>query len=71
MGLLSKWLIIGGVCLILAGLLLWATSKVGIPLGKLPGDFHWKWGTTTLYFPLATTVILSLLLNLILYWIRK
>ena len=63
----AKWLIVTGALLIGAGLLFWLGGRVG--LGRLPGDFLWKGRRTTVYFPLATSILISILLTLFLnFW---
>jgi hypothetical protein len=61
-----------GLFLVLFGALLIVGSRFGLPIGRLPGDFHWRSrsGNTQLYFPLATSIVLSLLLTLILWLLR-
>jgi hypothetical protein len=67
---LGKILIIVGVLFLIFGLVL--TSKLHIPwLGKLPGDIQIKRDNFHFYFPIATSILLSLLLSLILYFFRK
>ena len=44
---------------------------LGVPLGRLPGDFYMRRGSFTFYFPLATSIILSILLTLILAFFRR
>jgi uncharacterized protein HemY len=44
---------------------------LGVPLGRLPGDFHMRRGNFSFYFPLATSIILSVLLTLILAFFRR
>jgi hypothetical protein len=67
---MGRTLIIIGIILILVGL--WITYGPRIPLvGKLPGDILVKRENFTFYFPLATSILLSLLLSLVLYLIRK
>jgi len=44
---------------------------LGLPLGRLPGDFYMRRGSFTFYFPLATSIILSILLTLILAFFRR
>jgi predicted MFS family arabinose efflux permease len=44
---------------------------VGVPLGRLPGDFYMRRGSFTFYFPLATSIIVSILLTLILAFFRR
>ena len=67
---LGKALIGMGVFVVLIGLLLIGASKLNMPLGRLPGDFSWrsKSGNTSFYFPLATSILVSILLT-VLFWI--
>lgn len=67
---LGKALIGMGVFVVLIGVLLIGASKLNMPLGRLPGDFSWrsKSGNTSFYFPLATSVLVSILLT-VLFWI--
>jgi predicted MFS family arabinose efflux permease len=44
---------------------------LGVPLGRLPGDFYRRRGSFTFYFPLATSIIDSILLTLILAFFRR
>ena len=44
---------------------------LGVPLGRLPGDFSVKRGNFAFYFPLATSIILSILLTLIFALFRR
>lgn len=62
---LGKFLIILGALIIALGLLLTFLPKIPY-LGKLPGDIYIKKGNFTFYFPLATSIILSILLTIIL-----
>jgi len=66
----GKYLIIAGCVLIIAGLLFTYGSKVPF-LGKLPGDFLVKKENFTFYFPLVTSLLLSLLFSLVMYFIRR
>jgi hypothetical protein len=43
----------------------------GVPFGRLPGDFVFRRGNFSFYFPLATSIILSILLTLIFAFFRK
>ncbi|PYZ99221.1 hypothetical protein CR205_09650 [Alteribacter lacisalsi] len=63
---MSKLLIMIGVVLIVAGLL-WQVGGRFINLGKLPGDFLFKSGNTTVYFPLMTSIVISIILSLVLF----
>ncbi len=67
---LGKALVGMGVFVVLIGVLLIGASKLNMPLGRLPGDFSWrsKSGNTSFYFPLATSILVSILLT-VLFWI--
>ena len=56
-----------GLILVGAGLLVMS----GVPIGRLPGDISIKRGNFTFYFPLATSIIASLLLTLLLSLLRR
>ena len=69
---LSKLLILGGVALIVVGGLILLGGKFPwLRLGRLPGDFSWGSGSVKVYFPLATSLILSLLLTLLFRLFQK
>ncbi len=70
MDYMGKFLIILGVIIAATGGLLLIFKHSGIPiLGKLPGDIIIKKENFTFYFPLATSIILSIILSLILYFV--
>jgi len=58
-----------GGLLVVAGLLLTAFGRLG--LGKLPGDFVIRRGNFTMYFPLMTSILVSLLLSLLFWALRR
>lgn len=62
----AKMLIVAGVCLILAGLF-WQFGSKFLPLGRLPGDIAVEKENFRFYFPLGTSILLSLLLSLLAY----
>jgi hypothetical protein len=68
---LAKLVILLGAALLLAGILLLVVGRLHLPLGRLPGDILYRGKNTTFYFPLATSILLSLLLTLILYLVGK
>jgi Protein of unknown function (DUF2905) len=68
---LAKLLILLGAALLLAGILLLVVGRLHLPLGRLPGDILYRGKNTTFYFPLGTSILLSLLLTLILYLVGK
>lgn len=69
MSTISKVLIILGIIIILIGLLLPWLQKLG--LGHLPGDIVVKRKNYSFYFPIVTSLIVSLLISLILWFFRK
>jgi Protein of unknown function (DUF2905) len=67
---LGKSLILIGLALAVFGAAMWALS--GVPLiGKLPGDFYVRRGNFTFYFPLATCVLISIVLSLLFALLRR
>ena len=71
MGPFGKLLIAVGVVLVIAGLFLVFLGRFHLPIGRLPGDIVYRGRRTTFYFPLATSILLSVLLTLVLYVIGK
>lgn len=71
MNSLGKILIVAGIVAIIAGLiLLFAGDKLNW-LGNLPGDIKMEKGNTRIYFPMTTMIILSLILSLVMWIIRR
>ena len=64
---LGKLLIVLGIVLMGAGVVLTVLGRTNLPLGRLPGDIVYRGKDTTLYFPLATSLLVSVLLSLVLY----
>jgi hypothetical protein len=69
-GTLGKALIICGICLVVIGLILILGDKIPW-IGRLPGDIYIKREKYTFYFPLMTSIIISLLLTLFFWLFRK
>ena len=61
---------LGGVLLVL-GVVLTLFGRTNLPLGRLPGDILYRGKNTTFYFPLATSLLLSVVLSVVLYVITK
>ncbi len=68
---LGKVLIALGVFLAVAGIVLVLLGKTGLPIGRLPGDVFYRGKNTTFYFPLATSVLVSIVLSIVLYVIGR
>ena len=64
---MGKLLVVAGLIVAGVGLLI----MVGVPIGRLPGDMTIKRGNFTFYFPLATSIIASILLTLLLALLRR
>jgi hypothetical protein len=58
---MGRALILGGLVMVVAGLAL----TYGLPLGRLPGDFTFRRGGFTFYVPLASCILVSVLLTLV------
>lgn len=56
-----------GLILVVVGAALLLAGRLGIPLGRLPGDFAWRGKNTQVYFPLGTCVLFSVVLSLAFY----
>jgi len=66
----GKILIILGIVLAFVGLLLTGLGKISF-LGRLPGDIFIQRKNFTFYFPITTSILISILISLILYFISK
>ena len=64
---MGKLLLVVGLVIAGVGLLMMA----GIPFGRLPGDIVIRRGSGTFYFPLATSILLSIILTLLLAVLRR
>jgi DUF2905 family protein len=66
---LGRLLIVLGALLLVAGLALTAFGRIG--LGRLPGDLVYRRGNFSFYFPLMTSILLSIVLSLLLWMFRR
>ena len=64
---MGKVLVILGLIIAAIG----AAMMLGLPLGRLPGDFAVRRGNFSFYFPLTTSIVLSIVLTLLLAWFRR
>jgi Protein of unknown function (DUF2905) len=71
MGDLGRMLVWIGGLILLFGVVLILAGKLNLPVGRLPGDFTWRGKNTTVYFPLMTSIILSVILSLVLYFVNR
>ncbi len=68
---LGKLLMVLGAVLLAAGVLLTFAGRLNLPLGRLPGDIVYRGKNTVFYFPLATSLLVSIVLSLIFYLIGR
>jgi hypothetical protein len=65
-------LILGlGLALVAIGAVLMLAGRMGVPIGRLPGDFVYRGKHATVYFPLVTCIVISVILTVILYAISR
>jgi hypothetical protein len=64
---MGRIVIVVGLVLVAVGLLI----TVGVPIGRLPGDLTFRRGNVSFYFPLTTSILASILLTLLLWFISK
>ena len=64
---LGKVLVVFGAVLVVVGIVVMVLGRMNFPLGRLPGDFLYRGKNTTIYFPLVTSVVVSVVLLVLLY----
>jgi len=69
---LGKILIGFGLVLLIAGAIVLVLGRLNVPIGRLPGDLSWRnrTGTTRVYFPVVTCIVLSILFSLVMWLIN-
>jgi heme/copper-type cytochrome/quinol oxidase subunit 2 len=71
MGGLGRALVIMGAVVVVVGLALMLAGRFNLPLGRLPGDITYRGKNTVIYFPITTSIIVSVVLSLIMYLISR
>ena len=64
---MGKFLVAVGLLIAFAGVLI----MLGAPIGRLPGDIYYRRGTTTIYVPITTSILISVVLTLVLSFLRR
>ena len=64
---MGKVLIVVGLLIAGIGVLI----SMGLPVGRLPGDISYRRGNFGFYFPLATSILVSIVLTLVFYFLRR
>ena len=68
---LGKVLLGLGALLVIAGAVLLLAARFGLPLGRLPGDISYRGKNVSIFFPLGTSIVLSIVISVILYLISR
>jgi hypothetical protein len=68
---LARFLVLSGLFLMLAGAIVAAAGRLHLPFGRLPGDISFRGRNWSVYFPLATSLIVSVLLSLVLWLVNR
>jgi hypothetical protein len=68
---LGRLLLMLGTALVVIGGIVMLLGRTGLPLGRLPGDVLYRGKNTTFYFPLASSILLSVVLSIVLFLIGR
>lgn len=68
---IGRLLVFLGISLVVIGGIVILLGRTGLPLGRLPGDIVYRGRNATFYFPLATSIMLSVILSLILFVVSR
>lgn len=63
-------MLLGGT-IVIVGLVLVLIGRTNLPMGRLPGDIVYRGKNTTFYFPLATSIVVSVVISVLLYVIGR
>jgi hypothetical protein len=67
----GRLLVMLGVALVVIGGIVILLGRTGFPLGRLPGDFLYRGKNSAFYFPLASSILVSIVLSVVLYMIGR
>jgi len=68
---MGRILVALGVALVVIGGIVMLLGRTGMPLGRLPGDFLYRGKNTTVYFPLASSILISIVLSIVLFLVGR
>jgi len=68
---MGRILVALGVALVVIGGIVILLGRTGVPLGRLPGDFLYRGKNTTFYFPLASSIVISIVLSVVLFLVGR
>jgi hypothetical protein len=68
---MGRMLVILGIALVVIGGIVMLLGRTGLPLGRLPGDIIYRGKNTTFYFPLASSVLISVVPSIVLFLLAR
>jgi Protein of unknown function (DUF2905) len=68
---MGRMLVLLGVALVVIGGIVMLLGSTGLPLGRLPGDVLYRGKNTTFYFPLASSILISVVLSIVLFLVGR
>ena len=68
---MGRLLVITGIVLVVMGGIVMLLGRTGLPLGRLPGDVVYRGKNTIFYFPLASSILISVVLSIIVFVIGR
>jgi len=68
---MGRFLVIVGIALAVIGGIVMLLGRTGVPLGRLPGDILYRGKNSTFYFPLASSILISVVLSIVLFLIGR
>jgi hypothetical protein len=68
---LGKALLGFGLLLVVIGAALLMAARFGLPLGRLPGDISYRGKNVTVFFPLGTSILISVVLSILFYLVSR
>jgi len=68
---MGRFLVIVGIALAAIGGIVMLLGRTGVPPGRLPGDILYRGKNTTFYFPLASSILISVVLSIVLFLIGR
>jgi len=68
---IGRMLVMLGIALVVIGGIVMLLGRTGLPLGRLPGDVLYRGKNSTFYFPLASSILISIVLSIVLFLIGR
>ena len=68
---IGKGLVVLGILIVVAGGVFMLLGRSNVPLGRLPGDIVYRGRNSTVYFPLMTSIVVSVVLSVVLYFVSR